>query len=276
MKRVLPILAIVLALAVTAYLINRPLAPAVPQLPPPEDVAAPPDAAIRHSEGLHFVVLNKGSEDLPTRPFIKSRSTAWTSSDGVTRFGGEVEGVSVVDPSTLRETTPGFATVMAATPIGETRRWWIAADQLVPGWPGLVAGDYTVEIEILDHLDPLPAPDDVARAPSDAVTTESGLRLKVLDAGQGDAQPKPSDTVRVHYSGWTRDGAMFDSSVIRDQPADFPVNGLIAGMTEGLQLMRVGETARLWIPRDLAYGENPRPGAPEGDLVFDVQLLSIQ
>ena len=87
--------------------------------------------------------------------------------------------------------------------------------------------------------------------------------------------PSPQHTVTVHYSGWTTDGKLFDSSVERGSPASFPLNGVIAGWTEGLQLMVEGETRRFWIPAKLAYGENPPPGAPAGMLVFDVELLAI-
>ena len=82
--------------------------------------------------------------------------------------------------------------------------------------------------------------------------------------------------VEVHYSGWTTDGKLFDSSVKRGIPATFPLNGVIPGWTEGLQLMKVGQRMRFWIPGKLAYGDTPsRPGAPAGTLVFDVELLKI-
>ena len=119
---------------------------------------------------------------------------------------------------------------------------------------------------------PLAAPADVAAAPSDAQKTESGLAWKVLKAGDG-VQPKVTDRVRVHYTGWTTDGKQFDSSVQRGRPAVFPLNKVIAGWTEGLQLMKIGERSRLWIPEDLAY--KGRPGAPAGMLVFDIELLEI-
>ncbi|HVV51590.1 MAG TPA: FKBP-type peptidyl-prolyl cis-trans isomerase, partial [Polyangia bacterium] len=78
------------------------------------------------------------------------------------------------------------------------------------------------------------------------------------------------------YSGWTTDGKMFDSSVTRGEPATFPLKGVIPGWTEGLQLMTVGEKIRFWIPGNLAYDNSPRPGAPHGTLVFDVELLAIK
>ena len=122
--------------------------------------------------------------------------------------------------------------------------------------------------------DSIPAPDDVAAPPADAEVTESGLASKVLQAGTGDEHPGPRDTVKAHYTGWTTDGKMFDSSVVRGQPASFPLDRVIPGWTEGLQLMVVGETRRLWIPEELAYGG--RPNRPQGMLVFDVELLGFQ
>jgi len=96
----------------------------------------------------------------------------------------------------------------------------------------------------------------------------------VLKPGVGDQHPTANSTVTVHYSGWTTDGTLFDSSVVRGEPATFPLNRVIPGWTEGVQLMVVGEKRRLWIPEELAY--NGAPGAPQGMLVFDVELLSIE
>lgn len=122
----------------------------------------------------------------------------------------------------------------------------------------------------------IPAPDDVAAAPADAESTASGLASRVLQAGTGAAHPGPTSNVTVHYTGWTTDGRMFDSSVARGAPATFPLNRVIRGWTEGLQLMVVGEKRRFWIPANLAYGNNPGGGRPGGLLVFDVELLDIR
>jgi FKBP-type peptidyl-prolyl cis-trans isomerase len=119
----------------------------------------------------------------------------------------------------------------------------------------------------------IPAPPDVAAPPADAAKTRSGLASKVITAGTGKSHPRPTDQVTVHYTGWTTDGKMFDSSVARGAPATFPLNGVIAGWTEGLQLMVTGEKRRLWIPEQLAYkGQRD----PKGTLVFDVELIKIQ
>jgi peptidylprolyl isomerase len=121
---------------------------------------------------------------------------------------------------------------------------------------------------------PIPAPGDVAAPPEDAVATESGLATKVITAGSGEEHPGAADIVKVHYTGWTTDGKMFDSSVARGEPIEFPLNRVIPGWSEGVQLMVVGETRRMWIPEKLAY--QGRPGSPAGMLVFDVELLDLK
>lgn len=126
------------------------------------------------------------------------------------------------------------------------------------------------------EADPLAAPADVAAPPQDAVRTASGLAYKVLRHGTGQTHPRATDRVEVHYTGWTIGGQRFDSSIERGQPAVFPLNAVIAGWTEGVQLMVEGDKARFWIPAALAYGEHPRPGAPAGMLVFDIELLKVR
>lgn len=120
----------------------------------------------------------------------------------------------------------------------------------------------------------IPAPPDVAAPPPDATKTSSGLASKVITPGTGTAHPRATSRVNVHYSGWTTDGKMFDSSVARGEPISFGLNQVISGWTEGVQLMVEGETRRLWIPQNLAYGGSP--GAPAGMLVFDVELIKIE
>lgn len=123
--------------------------------------------------------------------------------------------------------------------------------------------------------DPTKAPADVKAPPADAEKTASGLAHKVLRKGTGKEHPAAHDEVEVHYSGWTTDGTNFDSSYGRGRTIKFPLNGVIKGWTEGVQLMVVGEKRRFWIPADLAYGENSA-GAPSGMLVFDIELEGIK
>ncbi|MBL4608516.1 MAG: FKBP-type peptidyl-prolyl cis-trans isomerase [Pseudomonadales bacterium] len=111
----------------------------------------------------------------------------------------------------------------------------------------------------------------------DEVTvTESGMQYEVITVGDGE-RPSASSTVRTHYHGTLVDGTVFDSSYDRGQPAEFPVDGVIAGWTEALQMMPVGSKWRLYLPYTLAYGEKGAGGSigPYAALVFDVELLDI-
>jgi FKBP-type peptidyl-prolyl cis-trans isomerase FkpA len=113
----------------------------------------------------------------------------------------------------------------------------------------------------------------------DVVTTESGLQYEVLREGDGGVQPAADSTVKVHYHGTLIDGEVFDSSVDRGEPISFPLNRVIPGWTEGVQLMTPGAKYRFYIPTDLAYGQQVRPGSPIGPneaLIFEVELLEVQ
>ena len=118
----------------------------------------------------------------------------------------------------------------------------------------------------------IPPPPDVAAAPADAQRTPTNLAYKVLRPGTGTRHPRPNSEVTVHYTGWTTDGKMFDSSLARGQPATFRLDQVIPGWTEGVQMMVEGEQRRFWIPAKLAYeGQS----GPQGLLVFDIELLRI-
>jgi FKBP-type peptidyl-prolyl cis-trans isomerase FklB len=109
------------------------------------------------------------------------------------------------------------------------------------------------------------------------ITLPSGLQYRVLNEGKGGAKPTIDSTVTTHYEGTTIEGKVFDSSFQRGEPATFPVNGVIAGWTEALQLMSVGDTYELVIPSDLAYGPQGAGNdiAPNSTLVFKVELLGV-
>jgi len=119
----------------------------------------------------------------------------------------------------------------------------------------------------------IPAPADVAAPPADAIRTSTNLASKVLQAGTGTRHPRPNSRVTVHYTGWSTDGKMFDSSVAKGRPATLGLDEVIDGWTEGLQMMVEGEKRRFWIPGRLAY--DGKPGRPQGMLVFDIELIRI-
>jgi peptidylprolyl isomerase len=191
-----------------------------------------------------------------------------------------MEGESVQDtrkgqspPSVpLDKLPPALCQIFTEMKTGEQRQAWLPEPQ-APG--GFIVAD--LELVAYKAAPPAPAvPEDVAEVPADAHKTDSGLAYKVLSEGNGEEKPKATDTVKVHYSGWTTDGEMFDSSITRGEPTQFPLNGVIKGWTEGVQLMVAGEKRRFWIPAELAYGpEVPGSGRPGGMLVFDIEFLEI-
>ena len=119
----------------------------------------------------------------------------------------------------------------------------------------------------------IPAPPDVATPPVNALKTPSGVSFKVLTVGLGSIRPTPASTVTVHYTGWTADGKMFESSYPSNKPETFGVGQVIPGWQEILQLMVVGEKRRVWIPGHLAYDNSP---GPKGQLCFEIELIDIK
>lgn len=242
-------------------------------LPPvPEDVAAPPTEAAKTESGLFSKVLVKGTGDKHPGPMdtVTVNYTGWTADGKMfdSTFARH-------RPSTfpLNRVLPGWTEGVQLMVKGETRRLWVPQELAFNGAEGKPAGMVVFDVELLDFTEVEAPPPDVAAVPGDAQRTSSGLATKVIKAGQGTEHPDSKSTVTVHYSGWTTDGKMFDSSVVRGQPATFPLDQVIAGWTEGVQLMVVGEKRRLWIPEKLAY--QGQPGKPGGMLVFDVELLRI-
>jgi peptidylprolyl isomerase len=176
----------------------------------------------------------------------------------------------------LLRAMPGWVDVLTQMVVGQKVRAWIPASKL-PTLPNL-AEDATVVYEfeltaIEEQADPPPVPANVAAPPKGAKKTAKGVFYQVLKPGTGKANPDMSKIVRVHYTGWTTDGTLFDSSVVRASPARFPLTNVIPGWADGLQTMVEGETTRFWIPEELAY--RGRKGSPAGMLVFDVELLEI-
>jgi len=240
------------------------------QVPAPPDVAAPPADATKTASGLATKVITPGTgKDHPTRDdIVIVNYTGWTTSGKM--FDSSVTR-GTPQPYPVARFVPGMGEGVQMMVAGEKRRLWIPENLAYQGKGSLPKGMVVFDIELISI--PSKAPSDVKAPPSDAKKTASGLAYKVLTAGTGTRHPKDTDSVTVHYTGWTTDGKMFDSSVVKNQPATFPLNGVIAGWTEGVQLMVEGEKARFWIPEKLAY-KHERP--PFGLLVFDIELMKIK
>jgi len=247
----------------------------------PADVADAPAQASRTPSGLAWKPLVKGQGTEHPGPHDKVTIifTGW-------KADGEVIESSIPDgePWTylLDDVIKGLSEGVRLMGKGEKRRLWIPAALATSGRPKRRGppGPSVFDVELVDFVkmpDPIAVPDDVGAPPAEAKRTPSGLAYRFLKRGKGKDHPAPQSTVEVHYSGWTPDGQLFDSSVRRGPSTTFPLTGVIKGWTEGVQLMVVGDKARFWIPSALAYGDTPsRPGTPAGPLVFDIELLSIR
>lgn len=253
----------------------------VPSIPAPPDVAASPADATKTASGLASKVLTAGSGKSHPGPSdtVKVHYTGWTK-DGAMFDSSVTRGEPISFP--LNGVIPGWTEGLQLMVTGEKRRLWIPAALAYGDHPhqGAPAGDLVFDVELLE-VTPAPKPPsvpvDVKAPPATAKKTASGLAFRVLAPGTGTDHPTAASNVVVHYSGWTTDGKMFDSSVVRGQPARFGLGNVIKGWTEGVQLMTKGEKARFWIPGALAYGDKPtRPGAPSGMLVFDIELIDFQ
>ncbi len=247
-------------------------------IPAPKNVASAPASASKTKSGLASLVLKKGTGTVKPGPkdLVTVHYTGWDKA-GKMFDSSVVRGKPAEFP--LNAVIKGWTEGLQLMVEGEKRRFWIPAALAygdTPTRPGAPAGDLCFDVELI-KITPYPkVPADLLNPPKDAEKTASGLVSKVLKKGTGKVKPTADDTVVVHYSGWDKSGKMFDSSVLRGQPAQFPLNGVIKGWTEGLQLMVPGEKRRFWIPAALAYGDTPsRPGAPAGDLCFDVELIKV-
>ena len=236
----------------------------------PSDVAAPPATAAKTASGLASRVITPGTGK--THPgvadIVTVHYTGWKT-DGSMFDSSVLKGKPASFP--LNRVIAGWTEGVQLMVEGEKRRFWIPEALAYKGQRE-PKGMLVFDVELL-AIASVSAPADVKAAPADAKKTASGLAYKVVKPGTGTRHPSGSSTVTVHYTGWTTDGKMFDSSVARGMPISFGLDGVIKGWTEGLQLMVQGEKTRFWIPQDLAYG-GKQP--PYGLLVFDVELLDFK
>jgi peptidylprolyl isomerase len=243
-------------------------------VPAPADVAAPPADAAKSASGLtsRTVTPGSGAEKPMETDVVTVHYTGWTT-EGKMFDSSYARGTPSMFP--LNRVMAGWRECVLLMTVGEKRRCWLPQELAYRGQAGRPTGTVVFDIELLDtRRSPTIPPPDVAAAPSDATRTISGLLYKVLKPGTGTRRPGPRDSVLVHYTGWTTDGKMFDSTVARGMPATLRLDDVIRGWTEGLQLMVEGERTRFWIPQNLAYkGE---PGAPRGMLVFEIDLIAIK
>lgn len=242
----------------------------------PPDVGAPPSDATKTASGLAYKVIEPGKGEKPVNEdTVELAYTGWTT-NGKMFFSTHKKGKD--KKIKLKQLPLGLAEGVKLMSLGERARFWLPEDLAFDGKPGKPKGMVVYDVELLSIIPgprPVPAPEDVAEPPADAIKSPTGLAYKYLEHGTGTVHPTMANSVVVNRTGWTKDGAMFDTS-LNGKPKTFTLANVVPGLAEALQVMVVGDKVRFWIPSSLAYGDNPTPGAPAGQLTFDLELLEIK
>jgi peptidylprolyl isomerase len=246
----------------------------------PEDVSEPPAKATALPSGMKFVLLRPGTSKDKPRQFDSATFTytVWDREGKMLDTTVSREKPSTEPPYKL---SPALGEMLMAMSPGSRARFWVDASRTTIAGKttteakGLVCYDVELHSIAKPPHDAPPTPPDVAKPPADAKQTAKGVFYRMIRPGPGkDPQhPEPKDTVKVKYTGWTTDGRMFDSSELRGEPSTFNLRSVVAGWTDGIPLMTVGDRMRFWIPEAMAY--KGKAGKPAGMLVFDVELVEI-
>ncbi|MBP9086003.1 MAG: FKBP-type peptidyl-prolyl cis-trans isomerase [Kofleriaceae bacterium] len=240
----------------------------------PADVGAAPANAKTSPTGTKYVLVKAGN-GAKARSFddVTFHYTVWEASGKMMDSSETRNRPATAPPFKMPTALADMLTMMAA---GQRTRFWLPPDQV--GSKGDTQGMLCFEVELVSIAKPANAPpatpSDVKAPPAGTATTAKGVAYRVLKAGAGGPKPSPTDTVSVHYTGWTTDGKMFDTSRIGEGPAAFSLAGVMPGWTEAFPVMSVGDHVRFWIPAELAF--KGAPGKPQGMLVYDVELLDFK
>ena len=244
------------------------------RLKPPADVGEAPAGLEKTRSGIAWKRLGAGDgKDTPRRDdTVWVHYTSWKPDGRVSGSSYRKGQPRIVKMS---KTLKGWREMLSEMVVGERRLAWLPAKLAHPKSKKVnkTTGRRVLDIELVKLKQAPPSPPDVKRAPKDAERTPTGLASRVITAGTGKVHPTRKSHVTVRYAGWTTDGRCFDHTA-PDETTGFDLGGVIAGWTEGLQLMVQGEKRRFWIPEALAYAG--KPGKPRGMLVFDVELLAIE
>jgi peptidylprolyl isomerase len=238
-------------------------------------VETPSEDAVKTASGLAYVIQapGRGTVHPSDTDLVKVVTRFWTKESVESKPSALSSPTTPMQMNTIM--VPGLREALALMTTGQRMRLWLPEKLAFAGAAGKPKGPLMVDVMLLDIIVPPVTPADVAAPPPDAEKTRSGLAFKVLKPGTGTVRPKGNSKVTVHYTGWMPDGTIFDSSVIKGQPATFSLGDVIKGWSEGVQLMVVGEVRRLWIPGHLAYDAIEKAGVPKGPLVFEVELIAI-
>ncbi|MEO8660252.1 MAG: FKBP-type peptidyl-prolyl cis-trans isomerase [Bryobacteraceae bacterium] len=247
--------------------------PALAAAPAPMDVAKPSKGAVELSSGVFSRVLTAGhgTERPQGDDCVTVRFTSWRRDGTVVAMSG-----AAAANQCLATAMPGVVIALKYMSVGEKRRVWIPAgltyrpeDQ--PEGPAL-----TLDVELVSITTAPRPPADMLAPPADATRLPSGVVYRVLRSSGGASHPTEKSRVTVQYSCWTSAGRLFETTAMEGRPASVQVGMALPGWREAVPAMAVGETARVWIPADQAYGAKPSSKKlPAGPLVCDIELLKI-
>ncbi len=241
--------------------------------------------------GLQYMVLEEGAEGgaSPESTDLVVVHYVGTLKDGVEFDSSRARGAAAQFP--LNQVIPGWTEGVQLMSEGDRYRFFVPpalayGETGTPGGPIGPNEALIFDVELIKVQNPernLEAAQEFLaenEKKAEVKTTQSGLQYEVINEGAGDGKsPEATDTVKVHYQGALLNGTEFDSSYARGEPIEFPLNRVIPGWTEGVQLMSEGDKYRFFIPPELAYGEGGTPGGPIGPneaLVFEVELIEVK
>jgi FKBP-type peptidyl-prolyl cis-trans isomerase/outer membrane protein assembly factor BamB len=253
--------------------------------PPPDVGAAPADAQITQSGlGMKVLKAGTGTEHPSDNDCVSVSFIAWKTDGGL--FSTSTS-MNDSDMLCLNDAIMGIKEALEQMAVGEKRRLWIPEDltfheghhhvQHRPEDEEPPHKDLTFDLQLLSILQAPPAPENVKQPPATATRMPSGVAYEVLKNGTGNRHPRADDRVTVSFSCWRGDGRLYESTTMGKNPATVTLATALPGMREAISQMVVGEKARFWVPAALAYGEQPFEGFyPAGDLVYEIELLSVQ
>jgi len=246
-------------------------APDLPEIPAPDDVAAPPEGSQRSASGLAWRVLVPGAGGGHPGPNdeVEVRYSGWTA-DG--RLFDTTEGSGEPRRFPVNKVIAGFGEALQRMTPGERTRIWIPEGLAYAGKPGRPEGMLVFDLELVSFVRAPEPPSDLAAPPADALKTDSGLAYKVLRSTEGPL-PAPQDVVVVQVDAWTPDGDLRDSSTLRGEPAVFRLDLTIPAFAELLPGMAVGERWQIWSPAEMTRLDED--SVVDSPLVFVVELLEF-